>query len=144
MKNLSKRSQVKSNKKKVWRILNEAWKIQSLGLRKEGKCVGCGSKKNLVAGHLVHGGRGKAWNIVDFNVFIPCQNVFCQCSYCNTYDPDGNGKLRQYFNSIYDNSDILYDKLRELKQEIWKPDEETSKLILLHTERKYIIQEVPF
>jgi hypothetical protein len=128
---------VKKKRDKTWSILKKAWEIQSEGLRREGKCAGCGSIKNLVAGHLVHDGRGKAWNRVDFNVNLPALNVWPQCSYCNTYSPDGNGLLRAAFDRKYFNADELYQSLRAMKQVVWKPDETVAMEILELTRKMY-------
>ena len=134
-KNIKGMAKVKKREDKTFSILDKAWKIQSAGLRAEGKCVGCGSGNGLIAGHLVHGGRGKAWNLVDFNVNLYVQNIFCQCAFCNTYDPDGNGKLTRHFLGIYEDCD--YEYLKGIKQRVWRPNEDEAKDVLQKTKERY-------
>ena len=135
MKDLSKKRGTKRDK--TFSILQKAWDIQSRGLRAVGFCVGCGSSKTIVAGHMIHGGKGKAWNRVDFNVTLPAFNVFPQCSHCNTFNPDGNGLLRNYFNRKYFNANELYDNLRALKQIEWLPTEDDAREVLRLTQEMY-------
>ena len=147
MNQITKADQVRGKKEKakkkkprdnVWGILNKAWKIQSKGIRSHGRCVACGSTKSIIAGHIVHGGRGKAWNMVDFNAMLPFDNVFPQCSFDNTYNPDGNGLLKRYFDSIHGIlSQHDYDLLKSIKQTVWKCDELTAREVLAETIKRY-------
>jgi hypothetical protein len=148
---ISKSQQTRSNgkgktkkpkKKKhneAWYILQKAWKIQSLGIRKEGYCVGCGSTKDLSAGHLRHGGNGSAWNQIDFNaitvVMALCHNIFCQCSKCNCFDEDGNGMLKTYFDKYYTNDQ--YEMLKKIKIQEWRPTVEEAQIVLDRTIKIY-------
>jgi len=124
---------------KVRSILDKAWKVQSEGVRKLGYCVGCGSGKALNAGHMIHGGRGKHHTrFIDFNVSLPHDNIYCQCSYCNCgNNPDGNGSLVKYFlaqNKTLDD----YDELRlikNIKMEVKTIEE--AEWILAETIKRY-------
>jgi hypothetical protein len=119
-------------------MLDKAWKIQSEGIRQLGHCVGCGKTESLNAGHLVHGGRGKHHTrYIDFNVALPHDNVFCQCSWCNCgNNPDGNGQLKRYFLRTHTVDD--YDELRLIKNTKMEVDRvEEAEWILAETIKRY-------
>lgn len=72
---------------KSLRLKDRAWKVFSLWIRaRDGKCVTCGERSNLQAGHFFH-------NVLDFDE----ENVNAQCARCNKWL---HGNLAVYANYL--------------------------------------------
>jgi hypothetical protein len=95
----------KKDSRKKW--VREADKWASLDVRLDGKCVLCGSTKNLNCGHL--------FSRVAYSTRWQEENLYCLCAGCNMKmenDPVVAEQLLQYARFMY--GDTVIEKLHRL------------------------------
>jgi len=85
-------------------LKRKAWDLFSKWIRqRDGRCITCGSRNQLCAGHFWHG-------VLDFDEM----NINCQCKKCNSFL---SGNLAPY--SVYLVNKYGIDKFKDLEKRYW-------------------------